>query len=58
MVMVSPPPGGRVGNMLARHAVNPGSIPGWGIHSDSHDHSNSGSVSLDLQWYVKEPWRG
>ena len=41
------PPGGRVGNMLAWHAVNPGSIPGRGIHSDSDDHYNGGPVSLD-----------
>ena len=32
-----------MGNMLAWHAVNPGSIPGWGIHSDSDDHYNGGS---------------
>ena len=51
------PPGGVVGNMLASHAVNPGSIPGRGIHSDSDDHYNGGPVSLDPQWHVKEPWR-
>ena len=36
-----------VGNMLAWHAVNPGSIVGRGIHSDSTDHCDGGSVSLD-----------
>ena len=46
-----------MGNMLASHAVNPGSIPGRGIHSDSDDHYNGGPVSLDPQWHVKEPWR-
>ena len=51
-------PGGVVGNMLASHAVNPGSILGrGGIHSDSDDHYNGGPVSLDPQWHVKEPWR-
>ena len=51
------PPGGVVGNMLASHAVNPGSIPGRGIHSDSDDHYNGGPVSLDPQWHIKDPWR-
>ena len=54
---LSIPSGGVVGNMLASHAVNPGSIPGRGIHSDSDDHYNGGPVSLDPQWHVKEPWR-
>ena len=43
------PPGGRVGNTLTWHAINPGSVPGRGIHSDSDDHYNSGPVSLDPQ---------
>ena len=47
------PPGGWFGNMLAWHAVNPGSIPGLGIHSDLDDHYNGGPVSLDAQWHVK-----
>ena len=50
-------PVGVVGNMLASHAVNPGSITGRGIHSDSDGHYNGGPVSLDAQWHVKEPWR-
>ena len=49
--------GGQVGNMLAWHAVNPGSIPSWQIQNDLDDHYNGGPVSLDPQWYVKEPWR-
>ena len=40
-------PGGGVGNKLASHAVNPGSILGWEIHSDSDDHYNGDHVSLD-----------
>ena len=47
------PPGGVVGNMLASHDVNPGSIPGRGIHSGSDDPSDH----LDPQWQVKDPWR-
>ena len=54
---INHPPGGRVGNMLVWHAVNPVSIPGRGIHSDSDDHYNGGPVSLDPQWHIKEPWR-
>ena len=50
-------PGGVEGNMLAWHAINPGSIPGRGIHSDWDDHYNGGPVSLDSQWHVKELWR-
>ena len=38
-----------MGNMLAWHAVNPGSIPGRGIHSDLDDHYYGGPVSLDPQ---------
>ena len=51
------PPAGVVDNMLASHAINPGSIPGQGIRSDSDDHYNGGLVSLDPQWHIKEPWR-
>ena len=51
------PPSGVVGNMLAMRAVNTGSIPGLGIHSDSDDYYNGGPVTLDSQWHVKEPWR-
>ena len=47
------PPGGVVGSMLASHTVNPGSIPGLGIHSDSDDHYNGCPVSLNPQWHVK-----
>ena len=43
--------------MLAWHAVNPDLIAGRGIHCDLDDHYNGGPVSLDPQWYVKEPWR-
>ena len=46
-----------MGNMLAWHTVNSGSILVGGIHSDSDDHYNGGPVSLDPQWHVKEPWR-
>ena len=45
--------GGRVGNMMAWHAVNPGSIPGRGRHTDFDDHYSGSPVSLDPQWYVK-----
>ena len=31
-----------------------GSIPGWGLHSDSDDHYNGGPMSLDPQWHAKE----
>ena len=44
-------PSGGVGNMLAWHAISPGSILGRGIHSDSGNHYN-GSWQLDPQWHV------
>ena len=50
------PPSDLVDNILAWHAINLGSFPGRGIHTDTDDHYNGSPVSLHPQWHMKEPW--